>query len=126
MNLSRMLLRLLLGRRLPITAGTLAVPGIRHPVTIRRDRFGVPTIDAQTDADAWYGLGFCQGQDRAFQIELYIRVVRGRLAEVAGTEALPIDQLSRRIDFAGIGRINKSSRKQNRQNQYCKLLNHLQ
>jgi penicillin amidase len=99
MNLPRLLLRLLLGRRLPITTGTLAVPGIRQPVTIRRDRFGVPYIEAQTDADAWYGLGFCQGQDRAFQVEMLLRITRGTLAELVGGAGLPIDRLSRRIGF---------------------------
>ncbi len=95
----RLLVRLLLGRRLPITEGRLTVPGLRQPVVIRRDRWGVPHIDAQTDADAWYALGFCQGQDRAFQLELLRRVVRGTVAELLGPPALPIDRLSRRVGF---------------------------
>ncbi|MCM8747754.1 penicillin acylase family protein [Thermomicrobiaceae bacterium CFH 74404] len=97
--LVRLLARLLLGCRLPITQGRLAVPGLQQPVLIRRDRWGIPHIAAQTDADAWYALGFCQGQDRAFQLELLRRVVRGTLAELLGPPALPIDRLSRRIGF---------------------------
>lgn len=91
--------RALLGRRLPVTSGTLQVSGIEQPVTIRRDGYGVPYIEAQTDADAWYGLGFCQGQDRAFQIETLVRVCRGTVSELVGPGALQLDRLSRRIGF---------------------------
>jgi penicillin amidase len=99
LNIPRLLFRLLLGRRFPITSGTFEVPSITRPVLIRRDRYGIPYIEAEGDEDAWYGLGFCQGQDRAFQIETLLRVVRGTLAELVGPEALPTDRLSRRIGF---------------------------
>ena len=66
MNVPKLLFRLLLGRRLPISEGTLEVAGIRQPVLIRRDEYGIAYIEAQSDEDAWYGLGFCHGQDRAF------------------------------------------------------------
>lgn len=99
MNVPKLLFRLLLGRRLPITTGTLNVSGIIQPVLIRRDRYGIPYIEAQGDQDAWYGLGFCHGQDRAFQLEGLVRVVHGTLAELVGPLALPLDRLSRRIGF---------------------------
>lgn len=102
MNAARLILRTL-GRRLPVTAGTIEVPGLQDRVTLRRDRFGVPHIDATSTADAWFGLGFCQGQDRAFQLETRLRVVRGTLAALVGPEAVPIDELSRRIGFARYG-----------------------
>jgi acyl-homoserine lactone acylase PvdQ len=75
MNLVKSIFRLLLGRRLPILDGTVEVTGIHQQVTIRRDAYGVPYIEAQNDEDAWYGLGFCHGQDRAFQLEGLVRVV---------------------------------------------------
>ena len=75
---------------------------LRSAVTIRRDEHGIPYIEADNDEDAWYALGFCQGQDRAFQIETLIRAGRGRLAEIAGKDALPMDRLSRRIGFRRI------------------------
>ena len=89
----------ILGKRLPTTEGVLEVTGTTSPIRIRRDRYGVPHVTAADDADAWYGLGFCQGQDRAFQIESLVRVVRGTTAELAGRETLPLDRLSRRIGF---------------------------
>jgi penicillin amidase len=98
-NLTKLAFRLLLGRRLPTVDGTLTVDGCRQAVRIRRDRYGVPYIEAQTDEDACYGLGFCEGQDRAFQLETLLRVVRGTLAELFGPDLLPVDRFSRRIGF---------------------------
>ncbi|MCB9389584.1 MAG: penicillin acylase family protein [Acidimicrobiia bacterium] len=89
-----------LGKRMPTTDGHLEVPGITDRVLIRRDAFGIPHIDARNEPDAWYAWGFCQGQDRAFQIETRVRVVRGRLAELIGPEGLPVDRLSRRMGLA--------------------------
>lgn len=100
----RGLLRVLLGARLPKTEGTLEVRGIDRDVLIRRDEHGVPYVEAQTDADAFYGLGFCQGQDRAFHLELLLRLVHGTLSEAVGAEMLPVDRLSRRVGFTRIAR----------------------
>lgn len=99
MNAAKMIFRLFLGHRLPITTGTLELSGIHQAVVIRRDCYGIPYIEAQGDDDAWYGLGFCHGQDRAFQIEGLLRVVRGTLAALVGPEGIPVDRLSRRIGF---------------------------
>jgi penicillin amidase len=99
MNLARALFGLALGRRLPQIAGHVAVAGIDAPFEIGRDRWGIPYIRAESDADAWFGLGFCHGQDRAFQLETLLRVARGTVAQLAGADALAIDRLSRRIGF---------------------------
>jgi penicillin amidase len=106
MNLRTQLLKSVLGARLPQTSGTLILPGVHSPVTIRRDAYGIPHIEAQDDHDAWFGLGFCQAQDRAFQLELRLRTAGGTLSELFGETTLAIDRLSRRIGFID------SSRKQ--------------
>ena len=97
--MTRLLARFALGRRLPITTGELAVPGLDRPVTVRRDGWWVPHIDAETDADGWYGLGFCHAQDRGFQLETLLRFGRGTMAALVGPSGLAIDRLSRRIGF---------------------------
>ncbi len=99
MSTFRTLLRGLLGRRLPHLNGTLTLPHLHDRVRIDRDAYGIPYIQASCDHDAWFALGFCQGQDRTFQIELLQRVVRGTLAELIGEKGLPVDRLSRRIGF---------------------------
>jgi penicillin G amidase len=98
-NVARLVFRLLLGRRLPVTSGSLTVAGIRAPIRVERDRWGVPSITAAGAEDAWFGLGFCQGQDRTFQLEAMLRVIRGTLSELIGPDGLPVDRFSRRIGF---------------------------
>jgi penicillin G amidase len=97
MDYARLIFALLLGRRLPITSGELSLPGLRRPVRVDHDQWGIPSITAENDSDAWLALGFCQGQDRAFQLEGMLRVVRGTLAELVGPDGLPVDRLSRRL-----------------------------
>ena len=100
---TRTLLRAL-GRRMPPTRGMLRVDGLGAEVVIRRDRWGIPHVDASSDADAWFALGFCHGQDRAFQVELLARAGRGRLSELLGPGALPLDRLSRTLGFQRMAR----------------------
>jgi penicillin G amidase len=94
----RLLLRLL-GRRLPRTSGRIRLTGLEGPLTVRRDAWGIPHVEAGCATDAWYGLGFCHAQDRALQLELLLRVGSGTLAELIGPDGLTIDRMSRRIGF---------------------------
>jgi penicillin G amidase len=77
---------------LPQADGRIAVAGLKAPVRIARDADGVPTIIAQNDDDAAFGLGFAHAQDRLFQMELMRRYTAGRLAEIFGPTALPVDR----------------------------------
>jgi penicillin amidase len=86
-----------LRRPLPRTEGRLMLAGLSAPVAIRRDRWGVPHIRAQTRRDLWFAQGFCHGQDRLWQLELYRRSAWGRVAEIAGRPALPSDRLMRTL-----------------------------
>jgi penicillin G amidase len=84
-------------RALPQVSGTLAVPGLRGPVTVRRDRWGVPHIEAGETWDLHFAQGFVAAQDRAWQMHFYKRVVSGRLSEFAGEDTLPVDRLLRTL-----------------------------
>ena len=84
----------LLGRRLPRRSGTLRLTGVEGRVRIRRDGWGIPHIDATSEADAWFGLGFCHAQDRAFQLETLLRVGRGTLSALVGPGGLFSQQAS--------------------------------
>ncbi len=96
MNFARFAFGLLLGRRLARHAGSSTV-ACRQSLEIRRDEWGVAYVDAQNEFDAWFGLGFCHAQDRAGQLELSLRLVRGTLASVVGPDGLPIDRAARSI-----------------------------
>jgi penicillin G amidase len=89
----------LLGRRLPRTRGRIRVDGLGDRLTIRRDRWGIPHVDAASEPDAWFALGFCHAQDRAFQLETLLRVGRGTLAALVGERGLAADRMSRRLGF---------------------------
>jgi penicillin amidase len=80
---------------LPQVDGRIVVRGLKAPMTIARDADGVPLITAADDADAMFGLGFAHAQDRLFQMELMRRYGAGRLAEIFGKRALPIDRQMR-------------------------------
>ncbi len=80
-------------RPLPKTKGTIELPGLSGRVTVRRDRWGVPHVEAEDLEDLFFAEGFCHGQERLWQIDFYRRVVKGRLAEFAGPEQLPVDRL---------------------------------
>ena len=84
-------------RPLPRTDGTVELEGLEGPVAVRRDRWGVPHVDAQHDRDLWFAEGFCHGQDRLWQMDIYRRVVCGRLSEIAGAEGIPVDRLMRTL-----------------------------
>jgi penicillin amidase len=84
-------------RPLPTTAGDLRVRGLEGTIEIVRDRWGMPTVRAETPADLWYGQGFCHGQDRLWQCEVNRRVTSGRVSEIAGRDALPVDRLMRTL-----------------------------
>ena len=100
MSLRQLIFRAVFGARLPYSRGELRIPGLERPVTIRRDKFGIPAIEAETEHDAHFGSGFVQGQDRCFQLETLLRIGRGTLAELVGPGGLPLDRMSRRIGFA--------------------------
>ena len=89
-------------RPLPRTSGALRVQGIERSIEISRDRWGVPHVRAQTVADAWFGQGFCQGQDRLWQLDLYRRFASGRVAEFAGPQALELDRFMRTLGLRRI------------------------
>lgn len=67
-------------------------PGVR----VVRDAYGVPAVYGDTEADAWWGVGYVTAQDRLAQIELFRRAAAGRLAEVLGPDSLGDDLASRR------------------------------
>ncbi len=84
-------------RPLPKQEGTIEVDGLEGRVRVRRDRWGVPHIEAGSPADIWFAEGFCHGQDRLWQMDFYRRVVSGRVSEFAGPEGLPVDRLMRTL-----------------------------
>ncbi len=79
-----------------------AVRRVRDRALVRRDRWGVPHVEAGSDADLFFGFGYATAQDRLFQLDWARRGARGRLAEVFGPDGVESDVLYRTLDLAGI------------------------
>lgn len=87
---------------LPEEEGTVEVAGLDGPVEILRDEHAIPVIRAVSERDAWLALGFVHGRDRLWQLEVTRRVGQGRLAELVGARALPLDRFMRTLGLARV------------------------
>jgi penicillin amidase len=88
----------------PLLEGTLVVAGVEAPVSVVRDRRGVPHVRATNEHDAWFALGFAHAQDRLAQMLWLRRVAAGRTAELIGKAGLAQDREARTLDLAGLAR----------------------
>jgi penicillin G amidase len=88
---------------------TLRVRGINHSIDIYLDGYGIPHIQADNEADTYFGLGYMHGRDRRFQIELFKFGAYGRIRELVGggefdAKLAEQDQFNRALGFAEDGR----------------------
>jgi penicillin amidase len=86
---------------LPQLDGELKLPGVREPVEVQRDKWGVPHIYAKNTDDLFFAQGFVAAQDRLFQLDWWRRVAVGETAEVLGPEAVPADTFARLLLYRG-------------------------
>ncbi|MBB2913821.1 penicillin amidase [Streptosporangium becharense] len=84
----------------PQTA-VLPVAGLRKPVRMVVDRWGVPHIYAESTADLYLAQGFNAARDRLFQIDLGRRRGLGLLSEVLGPAYLEQDRAARLFLYRG-------------------------
>ncbi len=84
-------------RPLPKADGRARVAGLRAPVEVLRDRWGVPHLYARSLADVLCAQGYVHAQERLFQMELNRRVAHGRLSEIFGEVAFETDRLLRTV-----------------------------
>ena len=91
---------------LPTLGGELAVAGVDAEIAIRRDAYGIPHIDAGSERDAWFGLGFVHGQDRLSQIAFMRLAGRGELASVLGAGFVGSDRYFRTLGFGRVSARN--------------------
>ena len=95
-----LVLLFLVNRNLPGDEGG-RLPGLAAEVTVDLDDRGVATIHAASVEDALQAQGWLTARDRAFQLEVLRRNASGRLAELFGSPALPLDRKHRIYGFAG-------------------------
>src|SRR5438045_7054950 len=81
--------------------GQIAVPGLKEPVEVLRDRWGVPHIYAKNPDDLFFAQGFVAAQDRLFQIDIWRRIAVGETSELLGRAGLEGDRFARLIQYRG-------------------------
>jgi penicillin amidase len=79
--------------------GQLHLAGLTQPVKVLRDEKGMPYIYAANLEDAILAQGFVCAQDRLFQMELTRLFATGRISELVGAKAVPLDTRMRTLGF---------------------------
>src|SRR5207253_5998373 len=74
--------------------GEIRAAGLKEPVEVLRDEWGIPHIYAKNQADLFFAQGFVTAQDRLFQIDLWRRIGLGQTAELFGKEAIEADRFA--------------------------------
>jgi penicillin amidase len=96
----------------PEAEGIFELDLLKDSVQIYRDQFSIPHIIAKSEGDAIFALGYAHAQDRLWQMDMARRAGSGRLAEVLGDDAIPVDKFMRALDISKTAQNNltKSSR----------------
>src|SRR5947209_6822965 len=68
----------------PAASIVLQSPDSTSRIRIARTEHGVPHIEAETDDDAFFAIGYVHAQDRLWQLELQRRTIHGELSELLG------------------------------------------
>lgn len=91
-----------LQRTIPDTAGIMDSDKFSSETKIYTDSAGIVYIEALNEDDAVRATGFVHARDRLFQMEIMRRAAAGRISELTGSDALPIDIMFRKIGLARI------------------------
>jgi penicillin amidase len=81
--------------------GSIILSGIREPVEILRDKWGVPHIYARNTADLFFAQGYVVAQDRMWQLEMWRRNGEGKMSEILGPSYIQRDKFARLLAFRG-------------------------
>lgn len=79
----------------------ISLDGLKAPVEIIVDEWGVPHIYAQNEHDLFFAQGYNAARDRLFQLEIWRRQATGTVAELLGPRELKRDIGTRLFMFRG-------------------------
>jgi len=86
----------------PQTSGELKLSGLNAPVSVVRDKMGIPHIYASTLHDLFMAQGFVHAQDRFWQMDFWRHIGSGRLSEMFGKSQLSTDSFLRTLGWRQI------------------------
>ena len=87
---------------IPHLDGEIRLDGASAPdgeIRIVRDRWGTSHVRAGSVRDAFFAQGFCLGQERAWQLELFRHMAHGRAAALLNQNLVRLDRLNRRLGY---------------------------
>ncbi|MBP7092695.1 MAG: penicillin acylase family protein [Candidatus Kapabacteria bacterium] len=79
---------------------------VHDTVRVFRNSFGIPHIIGRSIDDVIFAQGYTHAQDRLWQMDVWRRTGRGRLAEILGPKLVQVDAFMRAVDIAGIVALN--------------------
>ncbi len=79
------------------TSGNVDIAGLRAPVQVMRDEWGVPNIFAENEHDLFLAQGYTHAQDRLWPMYFNMLIASGRLSEAVGPQAVGSDRLLRTL-----------------------------
>jgi penicillin amidase len=82
-------------------ADTLRARGLRRPVEVLRDRWGIAHIYAANEHDLFFAQGYTAVRERSYQFEVWRRQATGTMAELVGPRAIARDQGARLFRYRG-------------------------
>jgi penicillin G amidase len=78
-------------------SGKRTIKSLGDSVSITFDEVDIPHIQAKSQADAYFALGYLHASERSWQMEMNRRIASGRLSEILGSETVMIDRFVRTL-----------------------------
>jgi penicillin G amidase len=88
----------------PLYTGVVPLAGLEAPVQLSFGPHAVPSIQARDVPDLLFAQGYQVAAERMWQMDLLRRLAQGRLAELLGAGALPVDRLYRTLGLGAAAR----------------------
>src|ERR1700689_3404454 len=85
----------------PPATETLIAPGLRQPVEIIKDHWGISHIYAKSESDLFFAQGYNVARDRLFQLEMWRRQATGTVAGILGQKEVKRDIGNRLFMYRG-------------------------
>jgi len=81
--------------------GKARLSGLSAEVSIVKDTYGIPHIEAENRRDAIMALGWTHASERLWQMEVLRMAAQGRLSEMFGEKTVSSDRFLKTLDLAG-------------------------
>jgi len=78
-------------------SGKRTIRSLGDSVVITFDEADIPHIQAKSQADAYFALGYLHASERSWQMEMNRRIASGRLSEILGPDTVKIDRFVRTL-----------------------------